>query len=64
MNILVTGNNGYIGPVLYDEIKKKKFKSKIFGLDTNYFKVKNFSDIQLNFDIREFPKKVFENKFQ
>ena len=42
MNILITGNNGYIGPVLYKEIKKKFFNSKIFGLDTNYFKVKNF----------------------
>ena len=64
MNILITGNNGYIGPVLYKEIKKKISKSKIFGLDTNYFKIKNFSDTQLNFDLRDFPKKIFNKKFE
>ena len=31
MNILVTGNNGYIGPVLYDEIKKKKNLNQKFS---------------------------------
>ncbi len=31
MNILVTGNNGYIGPVLYDEIKKKNLNQKFSG---------------------------------
>lgn len=64
MNILITGNNGYIGPVLYKEIKKKFFNSKIFGLDTNYFKVKNFSDSQLTFDIRDFPNRIFKTKFK
>lgn len=64
MNILITGNNGYIGPVLYEEIKKKISKTKIFGLDTNYFRVKNFSDTQLNFDLRDFPKKIFDKKFE
>ena len=64
MNILITGNNGYIGPVLYKEIKKKIFNSKIYGLDTNYFRIKNFSDNQFNFDIRDFPKKILNREFQ
>ena len=30
MNILITGNNGYIGPVLYKEIKKKSSSIRKF----------------------------------
>jgi nucleoside-diphosphate-sugar epimerase len=64
MNILVTGNNGYIGPVLFKELKKKIKNVKIFGLDTNYFKIKNYSDLQYSEDVRNFSKKIFKNKFE
>ena len=62
MNILVTGNNGYVGPVLYKEIKKKIPKSKVFGFDNNYFRIKNFSDKQYSGDIRNFSKIIFNKK--
>ena len=62
MNILVTGNNGYIGPVLYREIKKKIPNSKVFGFDNNYFRIKNFSDKQYSGDIRNFLKLFLTKK--
>lgn len=62
MNILITGNNGYIGPILYKEIKKNIPNSYIYGFDNNYFFVKNFSDKQLKGDLRNFPKKIFDKK--
>ena len=62
MNILITGNNGYIGPVLYKEIKKKIPNSKVFGFDNNYFKIKNFSDKQYSGDIRSLSKIIFNKK--
>ena len=35
MNILLTGNNGYIGTVLMDTLLKKGYS--VTGLDVNYF---------------------------
>ena len=35
MNVLVTGNNGYIGPVLTNKLIKKKFN--VVGYDSNFF---------------------------
>ena len=61
MKILITGNNGYIGPVLFREIKRKFPKSIIYGFDNNYFRKKNFSDIQYNGDIRSFPEAIFKD---
>ena len=37
MNILITGNNGYIGPVLYKEIKKKVFQFENFWIRYKLF---------------------------
>lgn len=59
MNILITGNNGYIGPVLYKKLKKQKYF--IYGLDTNYFNNKNFSDIQFDCDLRNVKKQHFKD---
>lgn len=59
MNILITGNNGYIGPILYRELKKKSFF--VHGLDTNYYTNKNYSDYQHNVDIRSAKKIIFKN---
>ena len=56
MNILVTGNLGYIGSVL--TIKLEKLGYHVKGIDAGYFKsnlVTNSLDIsdQLNLDIRD-----------
>ena len=61
MKILITGNNGYIGPVLFKEIKKKFPLSIVLGFDNNYFGKKNYSDIQFSGDIRSFPERIFKN---
>lgn len=61
MKILITGNNGYIGPVLFKEIKKKFPLSTVLGFDNNYFRKKNYSDVQYNGDIRSFPEIIFKN---
>jgi nucleoside-diphosphate-sugar epimerase len=62
--ILITGNLGYIGPVLTNYLKKKyKKKISITGLDNGYFKnfksdvysfEKNSVDIQIYEDLRSF----------
>ena len=62
MNILLTGNNGYVGPILYREIKKKIANSKIYGFDNNYFRIKNFSDKQFNGDLRTSCDTLFKKK--
>ena len=56
MNVLVTGNNGYIGTVLTQELFEKNYK--VVGLDSNYFfdcKLKNFESHhkQIVKDIRQ-----------
>ena len=38
--ILITGNKGYLGPVVYDFLKKKN-EFKIYGLDNFYFAKKD-----------------------
>ena len=61
MKILITGNQGYIGPVLTEYFKKNVEKSFIIGLDTGYFSNSSnstlvtpdkFVDIQINKDVR------------
>jgi nucleoside-diphosphate-sugar epimerase len=37
MNILITGNMGYVGPVLVREIKRRDASSRVTGLDSAYF---------------------------
>ena len=37
MNILITGNTGYIGPVVIDALKKKYPHFKFIGIDTGFF---------------------------
>ena len=57
MKILVTGNNGYIGTVLTDELLKKNYE--VVGYDVDYFydcnlmKVKNKPFKQIKKDIRK-----------
>jgi nucleoside-diphosphate-sugar epimerase len=37
MNILITGNMGYIGPVVVDHLRKRFPKAELIGLDKGYF---------------------------
>jgi nucleoside-diphosphate-sugar epimerase len=57
VRILLTGNNGYIGTVLTNELLKKKYE--IIGLDTNYFYDCNL--IQTNSEITRQIKKDIRN---
>ena len=46
MKILVTGNNGYIGTVLTEELLKKNYD--VVGLDTDYFYDCNLTNKEQN----------------
>lgn len=67
MNILVTGNLGYIGTELTKKlIKNKKFQ--VYGFDNNYFKSCLFGKrgkenkiIQIKGDVRKFPTEILKN---
>ena len=37
MKILITGNMGYIGPVLYDELRSSFPEAELWGFDNGYF---------------------------
>ena len=54
MNILVTGNNGYIGIVLTEILLKKGYQ--VVGLDTNYYQGCQFCDS--GFKIKEIKKDI------
>ena len=47
MNILITGNNGYVGTVLTKILLEKGYN--ITGLDNNYFESCVIQDIQQKF---------------
>ena len=38
MNVLITGNLGYVGSELTSYLKKNEKKINIYGLDIGYFK--------------------------
>jgi nucleoside-diphosphate-sugar epimerase len=65
MNILVTGNNGYIGSMLTNLLLEKGYG--VTGLDTNYYLGCEFNSLnypqlkQINKDIRAVTKKDLEN---
>lgn len=64
MNILVTGNQGYIGTTLTRLLLEKGYKVR--GLDTNYYRGCEFYDFnfkidQINKDIREVSKEDLKN---
>ncbi len=69
MNILVTGNLGYVGEVLVNKLCKEDFVSKIIGFDNGYYREKIFSKtqkkcnkfVQIFGDIRKFPYEILEN---
>lgn len=64
MNILVTGNNGYIGSILTDILLEKGYN--VTGLDTNYYEGIKTSETnpeikQINKDIRTISKDDVKN---
>lgn len=66
MKILITGNLGYVGPVLVKELRKTYPDAFLIGFDLGYFS-KNLTtpglspdsllDVQYYGDVREFPEK-------
>ncbi len=67
MKILITGNMGYIGPVLYRELRNNFPEAEIWGFDNGYFAhcltnamhlPEREIDGQLFGDMREFPMEV------
>ncbi|WP_339678335.1 SDR family oxidoreductase [Cyclobacterium marinum] len=69
MKILITGNMGYIGPVLVNHLKKAYPKCTIIGFDMGYFAQCVTSngpfpevnvDQQVFGDVRNFPEKLLE----
>jgi len=70
MNILITGNMGYIGPVLIKHLKSSIPNAKIIGYDMGYFQhcltdtnhyPENFIDFQYFGDVRKINGKLLEN---
>ena len=65
MNVLVTGNKGYIRSVLTRLLLEKGYQ--LTGLDTNYYRGCEFSEFhypqihQINKDIRAVSKRDLEN---
>ena len=64
MNILVTGNNGYIGSILTGILLEKGYT--VTGYDTNYYEGVEFDEVhlevnQINKDIRDVSKEDLKN---
>lgn len=69
MKILITGNMGYIGPVLVRHLRRRYHNSWIIGYDSGFFGhcLTNADvlpeagvDVQYLGDVRQFPKEVLE----
>ncbi|MDR1133664.1 MAG: SDR family oxidoreductase [Synergistaceae bacterium] len=70
MNVLITGNMGYVGPVLVREIKRRNPKTWVAGLDSAYFagclldrksSPERYVDVQFYKDARDIAPCDFEN---
>ena len=69
MKILVTGNAGYIGPVLARTLRREHPDATLVGFDTGYFAhcltgasrlPETRMDVQLSGDVREFPEAALD----
>ena len=69
MRILITGNMGYIGPVLNDELRRSFPEAELWGFDSCYFGhcltnahflPESKIDKQIYGDMREFPFEILE----
>jgi nucleoside-diphosphate-sugar epimerase len=69
MNILVAGNQGYVGPALGRHLRRVFPDAKLIGFDTGYFALsltdapvwpERVYDMQVNGDLREFDASLLE----
>lgn len=69
MNILITGNLGYVGPVVVQQLQSAHLDANIIGFDMGYFKACSLpfanaggtnADVQVIGDVRSFPEKLLE----
>jgi nucleoside-diphosphate-sugar epimerase len=69
MNILITGNAGYIGPVLVNSLRKGQLSCTLIGFDNGYFAhcltgALALPELKLDHqywgDLRDFPQKILE----
>jgi nucleoside-diphosphate-sugar epimerase len=69
MNILITGNMGYVGPVVVDHLRNRFPKARLIGLDKGYFASCLCTpgllpecklDTQHYTDIRDFPDHILQ----
>lgn len=69
MNVLITGNMGYIGPVVVRHLRRTISDIRIYGYDEGFFGhcltgastlPENDCDIQYFRDVREFPDELLE----
>jgi nucleoside-diphosphate-sugar epimerase len=69
MNVLITGNMGYIGPVLVRHLRKTFNSIRLYGYDAGFFAhcltaastlPENCCDVQYFGDVRAFPDEVLE----
>ncbi len=68
MKILITGNMGYVGPLLLEQLRKSMPQASLIGIDTGYFAhcltgVTRFPedrlDVQYFADLRKLPEGLF-----
>ena len=62
MNILVTGNNGYIGSVLTKILLEKGYS--ITGLDINYFESCTIEDVNVPYVFKDMFQQIPEDVFR
>ncbi|HXI88172.1 MAG TPA: SDR family oxidoreductase [Parvularculaceae bacterium] len=69
MRVLITGNMGYIGPLLYPELRRSHPGAEIWGFDSAYFAhcltgaaflPEREIDRQIFGDMREFPAEILD----
>jgi len=69
MHVLITGNMGYIGPILVRHLRATLPQARLTGFDTGYFAhcltgaarwPESRVDVQLTGDMREFPQSALE----
>ena len=54
--ILVTGNQGYIGTILTEELLKNDYE--VIGIDTNFYYDSKFNDFNLSGEIKQIKKDI------
>ncbi len=70
MNILITGNLGYVGPIVTSHLREAYPDATLIGVDTGYFADRrpgttlpssSLPDVQYMVDIREMPRDILKD---